>query len=145
MWGLQRDWCAKHMLLALVCTVCMKHPMGVGRWAWALARTGAANGIMSLTRWVVMFTNPRGRVKRSVIGSLSPLKIIFPLYHTVHLCLSNVTSQPSSVNTHIPNREAIDESRIMCPVRTNGMLHMCVDTTCRPSANVTLSGRVVRH
>ncbi len=80
---------------------------------------------------------------------LSPLKIIFLLYCTVHLCLSNVTSQPTSVNTHIPNREAIDKSGIMCLIMTNGrpsmcMLHMSVDTTCRPSANVTLSGHVVR-
>ncbi len=89
--GLQRDWCANPMLLALVCTVCVKHAMGVGRWAWALARSRSANGIRSLTRWVVMSMDLRGRGQRSILGSLSPLKIIFPLYRTVHLCLSNVT------------------------------------------------------
>ncbi len=138
------------MLFALVHTECVKHTMGVGRWAWVSARTGAANGIASLTQWVVMSKNPRGRVQRSVLGSLPPHTIIFPLYCTVHLCLLNVTSHPTCVNTCIPNREAIDKSRIMCPIRTNVrpsmcMSHMCVDTTCHPSTNVTLSGHVMRH
>jgi hypothetical protein len=97
-----------------------------------------------------MSTDPRGRVQRSVLRSLSPLKIIFPPYLTVHLCLLKVMSHPTSVNTHIPNSKAIDKSGIICPIRTKGrpamcMLHMCVDTTCRPSANFTLSGRVVRR
>jgi hypothetical protein len=101
--------------------------------------------ITSLTRWVVMSMDPSGRVQRSILGSLPLLKIIFPLYCTVYLCLSKVTSHPTSVNTCIPNSEAIDKSGIMCPIRTKGrpsmcMLHMCVDTTCRQSANVTLSG-----
>jgi hypothetical protein len=150
MWGLQRDWCMNHTLLALFCTVCVKHVLVVGRWAWAMAKTGATDGIRSLTRWVVMSTDPRGRVQRSILGSLSPLKIIFLLYPTVHLFLSNVMSQPTHVNTHIPNRDAIDKSGIMCPVRTNVrpsmfMLLMCVDMTYHPLANVTLSGRVVRR
>jgi hypothetical protein len=82
-------------------------------------------------------------------GLFCPLcRINTMLYCTVHLCLSNVTSHPTSINTCILNRDAIDKSGIMCPIRTNGRpaictLHMCVDTTCRPSANVTFSGRVV--
>jgi hypothetical protein len=35
--GLQRDWCVKFTLFALVLTVCVKHAMGVGRWAWVSA------------------------------------------------------------------------------------------------------------
>jgi hypothetical protein len=124
--------------------------MGVGRWAWELACTGVADGIMSLTRWVVMSTDPRGRVHRSILGSLSPLKIILLLHCTVHLCLSKVTFHPTSINTRIPNSKAIDKSGIMCPMRTKGrpsmcMLHMCVDTTCCQSANVILRGRIVRR
>ena len=94
--------------------------------------------------------DPSGRVQRSILGSLPLLKIIFPLYCTVYLCLSKVTSHPTSVDTCIPNSEAIDKSGIMCPIRTKGrpsmcMLHMCVDTTCYPLANITLSGCVVWH
>jgi hypothetical protein len=100
-------------------------------------------------QWVVMSTDLRGRVQRFVLGSLCPLKIIFPFYCTVHLCLSKVMLHPTSVNTHVPNSEAINKSGIMCPIRTKGrpsmcMSHMCVDTTCHPLANVTLSGHVVQ-
>jgi hypothetical protein len=43
--GLHRDWCAKRMLFALVCTVCVKKMICVERLAWALIHTGAAGGI----------------------------------------------------------------------------------------------------
>jgi hypothetical protein len=51
---------------------------------------------------------PKGRVQRSVVGSLSPLKIMRPLFLTVHLCLSKMTLHPTSVNTRMPNSDAMD-------------------------------------
>jgi hypothetical protein len=62
--------------------------------------------------------------------------------------MSNLTVHPASVNTRIPNREAVYNSGTMCSTSIVGrpgimMLHMCVDITCRPSANGTFSVHVV--
>jgi hypothetical protein len=62
--------------------------------------------------------------------------------------MSNVTVHSTSVNIQIPNKEAIDRSGMMWPVKVMGrpgmsISHVCVDQTCHPSANVTLSGQVV--
>jgi hypothetical protein len=80
-----------------------------------------------------------------LIATLNNLSIVS---HTVHLLLSKVTSPPTFVKTRILNSKAIDKTGIICPIRTKGrpsmcMSHMCVDTTCLPSANVTLSEHVV--
>ena len=89
-----------------------------------------------------------GRVHRSVIGSFMPVKIILPLYLTTHFSMSNLTVHPASVTTRILNREAMDNSGTMCPMSVVGrpgiiMSHMCVDMTCRPSANATFNGHIV--
>jgi hypothetical protein len=94
--------------------------------------------------------NPRGSVHKSVDGSLSPCKIMLPLYRTVHLCLSNVTLHPELVKILIPKSDAMDRSRMICPVSVKGrpfisMSHICVDITCWPLASVTFSGVVVGH
>jgi hypothetical protein len=72
-----------------------------------------------------------------------------PLYLTTHLWVLNVTVHPTSVNTQILNKEAIERLGMMWPVNVTGrpgvlMMHICVVQTCRPSANVTMSGQVVR-
>ena len=77
-----------------------------------------------------------------------PVKILFPLHLTTHFLLSNLTVHPAAVRTQIPNKDAIDNSRTICPTSVVGspgiiMTHICVDVTRRPSANATFSGHVV--
>ncbi len=60
----------------------------------------------------------------------------------------NITVHPASVRTRIPNREAIYNSRTMCPTKVVGrpgsiISHICVDITWHPSANATFRGQVV--
>ena len=99
--------------------------------------------------WEVLPAEPTiGRVHRSVAGSFTPVKIIFPLYLTTHFLMSNLTVQPAAVRTRIPKREAIDNSGTICPMSVVGrpgiiMSHMCVDITRHPSAKATFSGHVV--
>ncbi len=83
--GLQRDWCAKQILFPLVHIVCVKKVICMERLAWALVNSGAAGDIAFLTWWEVMPFEPNGRVQRSVAGSFPLLKIVLPLYLTVHL------------------------------------------------------------
>jgi hypothetical protein len=89
-----------------------------------------------------------GRVHKSVDLSLFPSNIMFQLYPTMHLNLSNVTSQPASVNTRIPNSEAIKRSGMICPIRVMGrpsilMSHICVDITCQLLTSETNRGQVM--
>jgi hypothetical protein len=91
---------------------------------------------------------PKGRVHRSVAGSFPPLKIILPLYQTVHCSWSNVTLQSASVSARISKMEAVDRSGMMWPVSTVGrpsiyMSHMYVDITCLPLVSATLRGCVI--
>ncbi len=77
-----------------------------------------------------------------------PCKITLPLYRTMHLCLSKVTSNPASVRTRIPNNDAMERSGMICPVSVIGrpfifMSHICVGMTCRLSASDTRSGVVI--
>jgi hypothetical protein len=93
---------------------------------------------------------PNWSVHRSVAASSSPRKMILPLYQTIHAWFVIITAHPASVNTQLPNREAMDRSGMICPVRTNGspimwMSHMCVDITWQPSTRDTLSGIIVSH
>ncbi len=147
--GLQRDWWAKQILLALFRTVCVKKAICVvAKWAWASAITGAADGIAMGLQWVDVLGVPIGRVYKSVVLSLSPSNIILLLYQMVHLNLLKQTLHPASVKTWIPNKEVIESSGIMCPVRIVGkptMLtsHLCVDNTLRPSARATFRGKCV--
>jgi hypothetical protein len=98
---LHSDWCANLMALAQVCTECVnvanmmpgcaslaairvcgaqpKQGLGCGR----TVGSGAVHTLVGI-----------GRVHRSVLGSLYPLKITAPLNITSHLSLSNTTFQP---------------------------------------------------
>ena len=92
--------------------------------------------------------DPSGKVHRSVALSLLPCKIILLSYQTVHLNLSNQTLDPAAVKTRMPNREANNNSGMICPVRVMGrplmcMSHMCVVVTTRPSVSATRRGHVV--
>ena len=99
--------------------------------------------------WEVLPADPTiGSVHRSVVGSFMPVKIMFPLYLTTHFSLSNLTVQPAAVRTRIPNKDAMDNSGMICPTSVVGspgimMSHICVDVTRRPLANETFSGHVV--
>ncbi len=91
---------------------------------------------------------PRGRVHRSVVWSLLPVKIMFPFYLTTQVVLVKVTSHPTSVKTRMPHKDAMKRSGIMCPVSGKGrplmcMLHICVNNTWWPSARDTVRGFVV--
>ncbi len=77
--GLHKDWCAKRMLFALVCTVCMKKEIWTAGWAWASATTGAANWRTQFACWEVMPWDPNGRVHKSIVGFFSAHKIILLL------------------------------------------------------------------
>ncbi len=95
--GLQKDWCENWMLLALFCTVCMQNAMFWELCAWVLAQSGVANRVMALWLWwAVVRRVPRWRVHRSVIWSLLPIKIMFPLYLTIQVVLVKVTSHSTS-------------------------------------------------
>jgi hypothetical protein len=136
------------MLFAFVWTVWAKNAICTTGWAWASAKSGAADGSVLVACWEVMSWDPNGRVHRSVDGSFSPCKIIFPLYVMIQSPFVNVMSHPTSVRIHIPKSEAMDRSGMMCPVKVTGrpsiwMSHMCVDMTWQPSASATLSGCVV--
>ena len=99
--------------------------------------------------WEVLPAEPTiGRVHRSVAGSFTPVKIIFPLYLTMHFLISNLTMHPAAVRTRILNREAIDNSGTICPTSVVGrptiiISHICVDINRRPSANATFSGHIM--
>ena len=91
-----------------------------------------------------------GSVHRSVDGSLFPLKITFPLYHTSHFVLVNTTLHPALHRTLIPINEAMDNFGTTCPTSTFGrpgivMSHVCVNFTFVPSCRLMVSGRVARR
>ncbi len=106
---------------------------------------------MTGLRWEVMLgCVPIGSVHKLVALSSPLSSIILLSYHTVHFNLSNLTLHPALVNTAMSNRDAIESSGMMCPVRTTGSplmwtLHICVDVTCRPSARDTVKGFVIGH
>ncbi len=88
-----------------------------------------------------------GRVHRSVLGSLYPLKITLPLYTTSHFSLSKTTLHPTLHRGQIQMSEAVLRSGMMCPVSVTGnpgifMSHTCVDLTFLPSGRLTVSGFV---
>ncbi len=71
-----------------------------------LAILGQASTGMTESCWavVLVFLSPRGRVHRSVRGSLLPRRISFPLNVTMHLLLSKVTVQPTSLRHYLSVR-----------------------------------------
>ncbi len=88
-----------------------------------------------------------GRVQRSVLRSLSPLKITHPSYMTSHLTSSNTTLHPTLLRGRIPISEAVFRSGMMCPVSVTGnpgilMSHACADLTFLPSGRLTVRGFV---
>ncbi len=88
-----------------------------------------------------------GSIHRSVDRSFFPLKIMFPLYHTLQLVLVNNTLHPASHRTLITINDAIVNFGTTCPTSTFGrpgivMLHVCVDFTFVPSGRLMVSGRM---
>ncbi len=88
-----------------------------------------------------------GRVHRSILGSLYPLKITLSLYTTSHFSLSKTTLHPTLHRGQIPMSKAVLRSRMMCPVSVTGnpgifMSHACVDLTFLPSGRLTVRGFV---
>jgi hypothetical protein len=86
-----------------------------------------------------------GSVHKLVAGSLTPRKIIFPLYITSHLDLVNTTVHPALHSTRMPINDAIVNLGTMCPVKIVGrpgivMSHMCVDFTLLPSGKLIVNG-----
>ena len=57
-----------------------------------------------------------GSVHKSVVGSLTPIKIMFPLYLTTHLVSLNMILHPALHRIRIPIREAINNHGTMCPM-----------------------------
>ena len=101
--GLHSDWCANLTVLAWVCTECVKVATSAGcgsvvspggnrakggRGAQAkqgLAHSRDSPGAVHGPPWYafcVIATGVMGNVHRSVLGSLEPDKIMFPLYFT---------------------------------------------------------------
>ena len=100
-------------------------------------------------RLCIVGTSPAliGSVHRSVDGSFVPLKIIFPLYHTLQFVLVNTTLHPALHRTLMPINNAIDNFRTTCPTNTFGspgivMSHVCVDFTFVLSGRLIVSGRI---
>ncbi len=78
-----------------------------------------------------------GRVHRSLVGSLNPIKITFPLQMTSHFLSSKFTWHPALHNTQMPRSDAIIILGTMCPMSVNGKpgmvtSHMRVDVTFFP-------------
>ncbi len=110
------------MLLALFQTVCVKNVICVvSQWACAISELVSGVGVLDGEGC----GDPIGKVHKSVVLSFPPSNMILLSYLTVHLCLLRCTSQPTSVNTWILNRDMIDRSGIICPVRTVGRPTMC--------------------
>ncbi len=88
-----------------------------------------------------------GSIRKSVDSFLDPVKIILPLYHTLHSSLSNQTPYLALHKGQKQKSEAMAILGTMCHTRGRGhgspgttMLHMCVDQTWRPSGRLTVSG-----
>ncbi len=117
------------------CT-CEKRDLS-GRMGMASANTGAVDGSTFVTCWEVMSGVPSGSVHRSVVASFLPHKIVAPLYLTMHSFFVNVTSHLASVNTLIPKSEAMERSRMIWPMSTNGR----PSSECRTCVLTLLGGR----
>ncbi len=83
---------------------------------------------------VHIFPGVKGRVHRSVDGSLYPRKIILLLYFTTHFSSSNVMVHPALHNILMPKSKAFLIPGTICPINTVGrsgivMSHVCVDVT----------------
>jgi hypothetical protein len=88
-----------------------------------------------------------GSVHRSVDGSFFPHKIMFPLYHTLHLFLVNNTLHPALHRILIPINNAIVNLGTIGPTSTFGrpgivMSHVCVDFTFVSSGRLMVSERM---
>jgi hypothetical protein len=104
------------MLLAFVCTVWAKVAKSWEARVWTSVVVMVADGHSALTGGEITLAESNGSIHRSVAGSLAPRKITFPRYLTIHSVVVKVTSQPTSVRTRMPKRDAIDKSEMMWPV-----------------------------
>ena len=90
------------------------------------------------------------RVHRSRLGSLLPLRIVFPLKLTQQLLLSKMTSQPALHRMCMPSNDAIFILGTMCPINGWGrpgikISHMCVDVILFPLGRLMVIGFVATH
>jgi hypothetical protein len=95
--GLHNDWCANLTLLARVCIECKNKAPSYMAWGGCGARPILGQG-HGKSIWLGLVCIPSfviGRVHRSVLGSLYPLKITLPLYTTSHFSLSKTTLHPT--------------------------------------------------
>jgi hypothetical protein len=147
--GLHNDWCANLTLLARVHIECKNKAPSYMAWGGCGARPMPGQGC-GKSIWLGVVRIPSfviGRVHRSVLGSLYPLKITLPLYTTSHFSLSKTTLHPTLHRGQIPMSKAVLRSRRMCPVSVTGnpgifMSHACVDLTFLPSGRLTMRGFV---
>ncbi len=145
-------WCANFTLLARVLTKCKNKAPSYMAWGRCGARLilGQGCGKSILIGVVRIPSFVIGRVHRSVLGSLYPLKITLPLYTTSHFSLSKVTLQPTLHRGQMQISKAIFRSGMMCPVRVIGnpgifMSHTCVNLTFLPSGRLTVKDFVANR
>jgi hypothetical protein len=95
--GLHNDWCANLTLLARVRIECKKAvPSCISRGGCGARPIPGQGCGKSIWLWVVRIPSfGIGRVHRSVLGSLYPLKITLPLYTASHFSLSKITLHPT--------------------------------------------------
>ncbi len=147
---LDSDWCANLTLLLCICTECMNDARLTPSWnvwlGWRVRSTlgGGHERVDCIPLGVI------GNIHKWVDGSLSPLKITFPLYSTSHLWLSNMTQQLALQSGQIPMSDARTKSGTMCPVKMIGrpgiaMSHTCADITFLPLGRFIVNGFEVLH
>jgi hypothetical protein len=88
-----------------------------------------------------------GSVHRLLVGSLYPIRIVFPLKLTGHFSSYKKTLHPALQRMRMPSKDAIFISRTMCPINLCGRpgmstSHMCVDTIFVPSGRLICMGFV---
>jgi hypothetical protein len=150
--GLHNNWCANLTLLARVCIECKNKAPLYMAWGGCRAQPIPGQGC-GKSIWLGVVCIPSfviGRVHRSILGSLYPLKITLPTYTTSHFSLSKTTLHPTLHRGQIPMSKAVLRSRMMCPVSVTGnpgifMLHACVDLTFLPSRRLTVRGFVANR
>jgi hypothetical protein len=90
--GLHRDWWANFTALARVRTEWENPAIAGCLEGWGTRPSQGPGCGRKVFPWVVpTLCFGIGRVHRSVVGSFTPRKIMFPLYSTSHFNLSNIT------------------------------------------------------
>ena len=99
----------------------------LGDWLTGLDADGTP---VALTRgfFDCLLSGPMGSVHKSIDGSLFPVKIMFPLYHTSHFVLVNNFLHPALHRTLMTINDAIDNFGTTCPTNIFGSPEMYVLT-----------------